>query len=159
MSGGNTCPQRETQQGKRRTTVAERVACTYAQVVADAGAASEEQKAEEQPEVEEQKGCKNVNEPVYKSEYERNLAENWAKYEAEKRKRQEEYRKNEKSMQRRYKEGLQAKEKAQMEHWEKCEAERKSRQEKYRRDLSRQREAQSVVEQVQSPPKKSSRKQ
>ncbi|XP_029734493.2 uncharacterized protein LOC115269851 [Aedes albopictus] len=155
----NTCPQRETQQGKRRTTVAERVACTYAQVVADAGAASEEQKAEEQPEVEEQKGCKNVNEPVYKSEYERNLAENWAKYEAEKRKRQEEYRKNEKSMQRRYKEGLQAKEKAQMEHWEKCEAERKSRQEKYRRDLSRQREAQSVVEQVQSPPKKSSRKQ
>lgn len=96
---------------------------------------------------------------VYQSEYERNLAENWAKHEAEKRKRQEEYRKNEKSMQRRYQEGLRAMEKERMEHWEKCEAERKSRQEKHKRDASLQRQAQLVKEQMRSPPKKNSRTQ
>lgn len=96
---------------------------------------------------------------VYGSQYEKDLAENWAKHEAEQRRKREEYRKHEKSMQRRYEEDLRAREKEQMDHWQKCEEERRSRQEKYKREMSQQSQANQVKEQIQSPPKKSSRKQ
>lgn len=168
----NTCPQRN-RQAKRK--VEEKTTTTYAGVVKQADVISDALETVEVLEddiIEEiqletihteevqngiQESRKEMEPVVYKSEYERNLAENWAKHEAEKRKRQEEYRRNEKSMQRRYQEGLKAMERERMEHWEKCEAERKSRQEKHKRDASLQRQAHLVKEQVRSPPKKNSR--
>lgn len=170
----SNCPQRAVRTQRENEKREVNLPRTYAGVVIEAVTGTEEQESVEilEEEVIEEvdneavdivpvgsQETSEVAEPVYRSEYERNLAENWAKFEEEKRRRQEEYRKNEKSMQRRYKESLEAREREQRDHWEKCEAERKSRQEKYKRDLSRQRQAQLEKEQAQSPPKKSIRKQ
>lgn len=167
----NNCPNREKriQQGRKKEAVNQ--PCTYAGVVAQAVSVEQEtiEVLEEeiievlQPEdvLPESESIANPkSEPVlYQSEYERNLAENWAKHEAEKRKRQEEYRKHEKSMQRRYQESLRAREREQMEHWEKCEAEKRSRQAKYKQELSLQHQPNVANEQLQSPPQKNLRKQ
>nr|XP_029724616.1 stress response protein NST1-like [Aedes albopictus] len=168
----NACPQRPTRNQKAKG--GEVVARTYASAVIHGGVALAQQEAvnEEKEVVKEdseakaeadegeEQGTLQGTEPiVYQSEYEKTLAENWAKHEAEKRKRQEEYRKQEKSMQRRYQENLRAKEEEQKERWEKCEAERRSRQEKFNRESFQQQQVLPVESLLQSPPKKNARKQ
>ncbi|XP_062710319.1 uncharacterized protein LOC134288701 [Aedes albopictus] len=168
----NACPQRPTRNQKAKGV--EMVASTYASAVIHGGVALAQQEAvnEEKEVVKEdseakaeadegeKQGTLQGTEPiVYQSEYEKTLAENWAKHEAEKRKRQEEYRKQEKSMQRRYQENLRAKEAEQKERWEKCEAERRSRQEKFNRESSQQQQVLPAESLLQSPPKKNARKQ
>ncbi|XP_062705371.1 uncharacterized protein LOC134287501 [Aedes albopictus] len=171
----NSCPQRQTRNQKAKGV--ETVSSSYANAVIYGGAAQGQQEVENEEkeaieeeqmengeaEAEEQSGyqgtLKVVESVEHRSEYDKALAENWAKHEAEKRKRQEEFRKQEKSMQRRYQEDLRAKEKEQKERWEKYETERRSRQEKYHQESSQQLQVLPVESNLQSPPKKNARKQ
>lgn len=89
----------------------------------------------------------NTQPALYQSEYERSLAENWAKHQAEKRKRQEEYASTEFTSERAN--GT----------LRKCEAVKRSRKAKYKQELSLQHLLCVANEQLQSPPEKNLRKQ